>query len=659
MSNLNQVFADGIAHHQAGRLREAEEAYRLLLQARPEEAQVWYLYGGLAYQMGSRELAAENLGRATRLAPHSFDYAFECGLVVQELNRFEAAEACFRRASELVPTSAEIHFYLANALSSQEKMGEAISAYQRAIELKPDFAEAHYNLGNALKSQGQATAALAHYQRAIQSVPNFAEAFNGLGGAYREMHAADQAITHFKLAVEFKPELAEAHANLGTGLRDLAQPVAAVTHLRRALQLQPEFPRAHSNLLYSLLFCPGYDAAAILQEHRRWNDLYAQPLARSIERHRNDRDPQRRLRIGYVSPDFRDHVQACFHTPLFAHHDHEQFEVFCYSDVVVPDAITTKLRNRADAWRDIRGMNDEQVAELVRSDGIDILVDLTMHMERNRLLVFARKPAPVQVTWLAYPGTTGLTAIDYRLTDPWLDPPAQPSSSVTIEQLAGYSERSVRLPESFWCYDPLTTEPLVNGLPADRNGFITFGSLNYFGKVNPSVLQLWAGVLRAVPNSRLLLSAPAGSSRRWVAESMQGAGGDAGRVEFVERVPRAKYLELYHRIDIGLDTLPYNGHTTSLDSYWMGVPVVTIVGSTVVGRAGLSQLTNLGLQELIAKNADEFVRIAADLAGDVPRLRSLRASLRERMQNSPLMDGARFVRGLEAAYRAMWQAGLT
>jgi len=301
----------------------------------------------------------------------------------------------------------------------------------------------------------------------------------------------------------------------------------------------------------------------------------------------------------------------------------------------------------ADVWRDISGSSDETVTKLIREDRIDVLVDLTMHMAGSRPLVFARKPAPVQVCWLAYPGTTGLTAIDYRLTDPQLDPPG------LFDRFC--SEKSFRLPETFWCYDPLTSEPAVGPLPALANGHVTFGCLNNFCKVNEGVLRLWARVMKAVAGSRLLLLAPQGSARERTLNLFQHEGISRDRICFTRFRPRLDYLAQYHHIDIGLDTFPYNGHTTSLDSYWMGVPVVTLVGDTVVGRAGLSQLTNLGLMELVAETPEAFIESAIRLASDLDRLQALRATLRERMRSSPLMDAPRFARNIEAAYREMWR----
>jgi predicted O-linked N-acetylglucosamine transferase (SPINDLY family) len=353
------------------------------------------------------------------------------------------------------------------------------------------------------------------------------------------------------------------------------------------------------------------------------------------------------LRIGYVSPDFRDHADSFFTVPLLSNHDHGRFEIFCYSQVAHPDALTERQRGYADIWRDIAGLSDQQVADLVRGDRIDVLVDLKVHTADNRLLVFARKPAPVQVTWLGYPGTTGLSAMDYRLTDPYLDPPGLFD--------ACYAEESLRLPDTFWCYNPLSDRPPASALPALESGAITFGCLNAFSKINDGCLALWAQALQAVPGSRLLLQAPRGPARDKVLTALQRGGIAAARVQFADRRSRQEYLELYHQIDLCLDPLPYNGHTTSLDAFWMGVPTLTLLGRTVVGRAGWSQLCNLDLKELAAETPEQFVALAAELAGDLPRLQELRGSLRQRMERSPLMDAKRFARNVESAYREIWR----
>jgi predicted O-linked N-acetylglucosamine transferase (SPINDLY family) len=333
--------------------------------------------------------------------------------------------------------------------------------------------------------------------------------------------------------------------------------------------------------------------------------------------------------------------------PLLASHDHRQFEIFCYASVHLPDAITDRCRAQADVWREVRRLSDEEVAEAVRADQIDILVDLTMHMANNRLLVFARKPAPVQVTYLAYCGTTGLRTMDYRLTDPYLDPPGQD------EQF--YSEQSVYLSETYWCYQPVEETPPVGPLPVLQAGRITFGCLNNFCKVTSPTVAAWTRLLQAVPESRLFLHAYAGSHRGQLLDSLTGHDISPDRVTFSGMVPTADYLRLYGQIDVALDPFPYGGGTTTCDALWMGAPVVSVAGRTAMGRAGLSILSNVGLPELVARDEKQYVRIAGELAADLPRLSELRATLRDRMRRSPLMDAPRFARNIEAAYRTMWQ----
>jgi predicted O-linked N-acetylglucosamine transferase (SPINDLY family) len=351
--------------------------------------------------------------------------------------------------------------------------------------------------------------------------------------------------------------------------------------------------------------------------------------------------------VGYVSSHFRDHVVGRNLMPLLREHDRSALDVICYSNNRSNDALTEQFRRLATGWRDIPAMTDDAVAQLILADEIDILVDTTLHMDGNRLLVFARRPAPVQVTFAGYPGSTGLETMDYRLTDVHLDPPGLHD--------AAYVESSWRLPDTFWCYDPLGIDVAVSELPARARGYVTFGCFNNFSKLNDRVLSLWARVLAALPGSRLLLLAHEGSHRQHACDVLSDRGVEPDRVEFASYRPRERYLELFRQIDLSLDTLPYNGHTTSLDSLFMGVPVVTLVGGTVVGRASASQLTNLRLQELIARTPDEYVAVAGALAEDLPRLDALRSSLRQRMQRSALMDAPRFARGVEAAYRQMWR----
>jgi protein O-GlcNAc transferase len=432
------------------------------------------------------------------------------------------------------------------------------------------------------------------------------------------------------------------HANY---LKDTGRIEESVEVCRHALSLDPGNAMIHSSLCYKLLFHPDYDRAAIFGEQTQWNERHGQY---QLSAHDKNLAQTTRLRIGYVSPDFYGHAECFFVLPLLKEHDRTRFEVHCYSSVHRPDKATDLIKSCADAWHEVRHLTDDQLAEKLQRDRIDILIDLTMHMAFNRLPAFARKPAPVQVTWLAYPGGTGLAAMDYRLTDAWIDPPDQTDKF--------YSERSVRLPGSWICYHPLgdvpPAAPRSDG-PA-RSHLVTFGCLNNPCKLNRPTLALWAKVLLQIPTSRLLLLAASHEQRRQIADTFASFGLDPARIEFAAYNRRGEYLRQYDRIDIGLDPLIYNGITTTCDALWMGVPVITLPGSTAASRAGLSILSNLQMPELIAGSDGQFVSIASELAADLARRRDLRISLRQRMVRSPIMDAAKFARNVESAYIDMW-----
>jgi predicted O-linked N-acetylglucosamine transferase (SPINDLY family) len=610
---VQQLFATALAQQRAGQLPAAQQRCLEILGQDPSHAQAHGLLGIIACQTGDYVRAVEQLSIAVSLG---FD-------------------------------DPAVTYHLGEANRTLGRLPQAIAAYTRALEAVPDDVEVLNKLGITLRKNGQAEQAIACYRRVIEVEPNHGPAHNNLGNVLSSLNRIDEAIACYQAALTLDPGNALAHVNLGNALTALGRLNESIALYRRAVELNPSDAKAHSNLNYALIFSPDYSAPTIFEECRRWDQRHAAPFAASIVPHRNDRSPERRLRVGYVSPEFRNHVQSYFTIPLFASHDHERFEIFAYSSAAREDSISNRLRGDVDHWRPIAGLTDEQAAQAVRDDAIDILVDLAMHMADNRLLIFARKPAPVQICWLAYPGTTGLSAMDYRLTDPRLDPPGLDD--------AYYSEESIRLPDTFWIYDPLDTQPAVNPLPALTNGFITFASFNNFRKVSEGVLKLWARVVKAVDRSRLLILLPAGNHRLSVLAVLESEGLAADRVTFLDRRPRAQYLEYYHQADIILDTFPYNGETMTLDASWMGVPTVTRIGPTVVARAGLSLLTALGLTDLAASNDEEFLAIAVRLAEDRSRLVELRASLRERLRASPLMDAPRFARNMEAVYRDAWR----
>jgi protein O-GlcNAc transferase len=632
----------------SGRPEEAIDSFRQALRLRPESPEAHNNLANALVRQGQAKDAVEHAKAALRLRPDFPEAHNNLGAALADLDRDDEAIACFHEALRLSPDFAEAWGNLGNALARRQKLDEAIQCYELVIRLEPSRADARNNLGNAVLQQGKLAEAIDHFQQALRLSPDSAQTYSNLAAAYLRQGELDEVVRCYRQALQLNPGLAEVHGNLGSVLHRLGQLDDAIDAFRTALSIKPDAAHIQSNLVLSLHYHPNYGAETYFRECRRWNEQHAELLKKLIRPHTNLADPERRLRIGYVSPDFADHVDSFFTVPLLSNHDHEQFEILCYAGVAQPNALTLRLQSYADVWRNTVGLSDGQLAELIRKDQIDILIDLKLHTANNRLLVFARKPAPVQVAWLGYTGTTGLSTVDYRLTDPYLDPPGMLD--------AFYSEESIRLPETFWCYDPLTDEPQVNALPALELGVVTFGSLNNFCKLNDGCLALWGKVLRAVPRSHLLLLAPRGSSRERVLARLEQEGVATSRVEFTDRQPRLDYLRTYQQIDLCLDPVPCNGHSTSLDALWMGVPAITLVSqSTAFGRAGWSQLCNIGLKGLAAQTPDQYVALAAELAADLPRLQELRTSLRQRMLQSPLMDAQRFTRHVEQSYRQMWR----
>jgi predicted O-linked N-acetylglucosamine transferase (SPINDLY family) len=646
--SLHDALQRASERFRAGQLAPCEQICRDVLSQQPTVAPAWHLLGLIALQTGKSLVAIDLIRRAIAIDPAVAEFHNSLGNALADRGSFQDAAQAFSQAIRLRPDLAETRCNLGRLLVQTEQLEQAIAEFQTAVQFKPELFRAHLSLADALRDSGQFERAAGAYRSALALRPDDAAAWNNLGNVLLACATVDEAIQAYRKAISVDPGIATAHLNLGSALKEAGELHAAFASWREAIQLDSRDHRAGDNLIYYMHFHPDCVSKSIRDEQQRWVAQHAAIWPESIPPHRNDRNPNRPLRVGYVGAGFCDHCQSFFTLPFFSNHDPSQFEVFVYANVRRPDAITQRLKRHASHWRDIVNLPDDQAAGLIRQDCIDILVDLTLHMADSRLPIFARKPAPVQVTWLGYPGSTGLPAMDYRLTDPYLDPPE-------IENDA-YSEASIRLPDSFWCYDPLTVEPVVNGLPAASSGRVTFGCMNMFCKINDGVIDIWSEVLRAAPaSSRLFILAPRGSHRQRVTESFRDRGVDSSRVDFLDRCPRAKYLKLFHQLDLLLDTFPYNGHTTSLDSFWMGVPVVSLAGKTAVSRAGLSLATNLGLTELVATDAQQFVNIAIGLADDLPRLAQLRATLRQRMQDSPLMDAPRFTRNLEAAFRQMWQ----
>jgi protein O-GlcNAc transferase len=611
--SVPQLLAFAFQCRQGGRAGDAESACRQILAVEPDHLEANYLLGALAFEARHFDDAGRWLRRVLELQPNVYEALGMLAVIAQHHYRFAESLVLLDRALALGPNDPRLHYNKGVALVELNRFAEAVACFQRTVQLQPDWLEACHNLGNALA----------------------------------KAHRVAEAIDVFRQVLRRQPHAVITMSYLAVLLQKLARNDEAVALFRQAVALKPEDPVVHGNLVYGLHFMPRASVGDIRAELALWNQRHAQPLARFIQPHANDRDPERRLRIGFVSPNFYDHVVARNVLPIFKHRDREAWGVFCYSNHHFADEVTAQFRGLADHWRDVHALPPVPLAERIREDRVDILVDLALHMDHNSLLSFACKPAPVQVTFAGYPGSTGLSTMDYRLSDPYLDPPAHD---------VFYCEKTVRLPSTFWCFDAMGETLAPNPLPAAGGGVFTFGCLNTFGKTNEPTYDLWSRVMARVPNSRLLLMCPEGAHRQGVRDFFAARHVAPRRIQFVTFRPRRQYLELYHQIDLCLDTLPYNGHSTSLDALWMGVPVLTLVGQTVVGRAGLSQLMNLGLAELITHTPEAFVKTAAALAGDLPRLGNLRATLRGRMEASPLMDASSFTRAIESSFRQMWRA---
>ena len=569
------------------------------------------------------------------------------GVVLRQQGDVAGAMASYRQALKLAPGLPEAHLNLGSCLRESGDPDGALAAFRRAIALRPTYAEAHLNLGVALQDLGRLDEAIVAYRHARTFKADLAEAQYGLGVALFQQGKLDEALPELRRAVALRPNYVDAWNNFGVVLQACGQFDAAIAAYRKALEADPAgSATSYRNLMAAALHMPSLDAGARWELARGFEATYAAPIAaRPAAGFVNSREPERRIKVGYVSSDLYEHPVGRNLEPVLAHRDRERFEVVCYAEVARPDGLTARFQALTDEWRSTTGLTDEQVAAQVRADAVDVLVVLAGRFDRNRPLVAAYRPAPVRVSFHD-PGTSGLSAMEYLIADRVLVPRG------TQER---FSERVVALP-SFYIHAPLGG-PEVGPLPAAARAHVTFGSFNNPAKVNDEVLALWGEVLRAVPGARLKLKC-----KNWFVNSslkqrfLRALGLAAERVEF-DAVDRSlgDHLGLYNEVDIALDPFPFTGSTTTFEALWMGVPVVTLAGAAMAGRWSASILHTLKLDELVAGSREEYVRIAAGLAGDLRRLSGLRAGLRARVVNSPLCDGKARARQVERIYRALWR----
>ena len=639
---------------------ESLEALERSLALQPQFAEAWNNLGLARKQQGDLAGAKAAFEAALEQAPPSDPAnaslaAETCSNLAQlelDAHQLQAAQQWSERALALDPQNAQVQFTKGNVLNALGQYELAASALRLALELQSDFPEALNNLGNILLNLRCHSESIAIFERAIAQRTDYAEAMANLANAQREASYPDLAEQALLEAIRIKPEFAAAHSNLGNAYFDQGKVDLALESYRRGIELGQDDRDFIPNYLFALNYSPSASDADLAAETRRlckakYDDFLGEPAATAPAG--VHAIAARRLRVGYVSPDFWMHPVTRFMMPLLEHHDRSRFEVFAYSSRYLKDGMTAEIAKRVEHWREVHQLDDAALADLIRADGIDLLIDLTMYTRDCRPALFARKPAPVQITYLAYVGTTGLAAMDYRITDGVLDPPDSP--------VLPFIEQPLRLPRCWWSFSvppPVVAIPAVVPPPCLSQGVISFGSLNNFVKVNEEVRALWAELVASVPGSRLVLHIKETRARLGLLEFFAERGVASDRITLIGYQNGPDYMATYGQIDIALDTSPFAGGTTSFDALWMGVPLVTLAGERSSSRGGASILTSLGRPDWIARSPEEYIAIAQRLGADPQALAAIRSGLRAELQASPLMDNAGFTRELEALYLQAW-----
>lgn len=670
-----------VALFNAGRYAEVESQARLLLVRYPNSGIAWKILGAALQLQGKDALPA--LTKSTELSPDNAEAHYNLAVAKKRLGLINDAVSSYRRALKIDPNYAEAHNNLGNALKDLGQLDDAVACYRRALQLKPKFADTHYSLGNTLKNLGRRDEAVASYQQALKLKPDFAAAHNNLGATLKELgrfeeasvcyrrfvalepgsaeaHCnlgvalkwlgqLDNAIASYHRAIELKPDYAEAHSNLGTAFKDLGQIDNALNCYRRALQIKSDMVEPFTNLLFTLNYTASLSPIERLEEAREYGRMLSDKVTAPFTAWRGAAHPER-LRVGMVSGDLCNHPVGYFLESLLAQLDPKRIELIAYPTDPKTDSLTQRIKPYFSSWRPLFGLNDEAAAKLIHADGVHVLLDLSGHTGNNRLPVFAWKPAPVQACWLGYFATTGVAEMDYFLAD---------AVGVSETQRNDFTESVWYLPDTRLCFSPPEIDLPVSPLPALSNGHITFASFQNFPKIGDAALALWADILAALPDARLRLQCKQLSDPAVVAQlttRLRQQGIDPERVALHGFAPRGVYLATHAEVDLLLDTFPYPGGTTTCEALWMGVPTLTLAGDTLLARQGASLLGAAGLDEWITSNPADYVAHAIALAGDLPKLASLRASLREQVRVSPLFDAVRFTRNFELALWGMWQA---
>ncbi len=679
---LNAMKGQGRLLIQKKRLQEAKALFTDMCGHEGADAEAWYLLGSVHGMLGDIDAAGECCRRAIALQPDYCDALVNLGHVCLSQGKRDEALSQYEATLNINPQHAGALSGLGNVLTAMGKTDEAVESYEAALRINPNLIENYCNLGTLKRSQKKYRESEEYYRQAIRLHPRYAAAHNFLGSVLYFQGKIEQGIEHvrralaldpgltaaynelgyiqcnegnlseaasvLKAALKIDPESAVAYSNLGSVRNRQGRPEDALVMFREALRLLPHRADILSSALMTMQYLPDYSTDELREAACSWNLKYC-PEGKSDVPPITDADPRRRLRLGYVSADFRNHPVGYFIEAVLNHHDRSSHEVFCYSNAETCDDLTERLQGQADHWRMIIDQSDTEVIDQIRSDGIDVLIDLSGHTAMNRLPVFAHKPAPVQVTWMGYVATTGLEAMDYIIADRYVIPAREEHHFV---------EQVVHMPQSYLCFSPPRHAIDVSPPPMTSNGYVTFGCFQNIAKLGRSV-DCWSQLLRSVPDAQLHLrnkSLGDAGVRAWCTALFAERGVAAERISMRGFAPREELLAAYGEVDIALDPFPYNGGTTTVEALWMGVPVISMRGERFVSRVGESILTNVGLAEFVVDTEDAYVAKAMELAADPARLTAMRAQLRGRLEHSPLCDGPAFTRSLEAAYRAMWEA---
>ena len=677
---LEQLLQSALGFHQSGNFSQAKQLYQQIVKVNPSHALATHYLGAIEHQEGNSSKAEQLIRKSIKLDPTMFQAYNNLGVILLELDKPDQAISNYLKLIKLKPNYADAHCNLGAVYDAQKEYGKAIDSLKNAIKLNPNYVNAYNTLGVIYRKLDKLDDSISCLSKVIKLEPNFAEAHNNLANALFDKRNYKAAISSYQSAIEYKPNYAEAYSNLGRSYKKAEQFEKAVKPFEQALALQPqnttfltnfaflyhdicmseravEFykkiiqidPNEVGNLIQMNCFSE-FDQAELYQSHLDWgNDLISKLPSPQIKHKKLSTSQTGPIRIGYVSPDFREHSVSYFFEPLIANHDKEKFEIYCYYNNTESDHVTQKIQSHCDHWRPIYTLEDAEVVKKIKKDKIDILVDLSGHTDKNRLPVFAYKPAPIQVSWLGYPNTTGLRTIDYRITDEQCDPESENGSF--------HCEKLIRLPHGFLCFKGDESIKYEENPPVLTNNYITFGSFNNFTKVTVEVLELWSKILLAIPTSRLLMKASQlanDMTKQNVISILNSKGVQTERVTLLGRVNSYdEHLKLYSKVDIALDPFPYNGTTTTIEALWMGVPTLTYKGVHHISRVGTSIMCRAGLDNFVASDKTDFLNKAIILSSDTQYLNNLRSSIRERMVQSDLCNAKQFTQDMEHCFANM------